>query len=301
MNTSTPIVTVICLCFNHARFLREALNSVFEQSYDNIQIIIVDDGSTDGSVMEIHKFLEEKQKVQNTNKNILFIENATNIGNCAAFNKAFVLANGKYIIDFATDDVMLPNRIWKQVEQFEKASDKVGVIYSDAVIIDENSMVLGMHSDKYKFQPEGDIYQYVLRKYFICPPTMMIKKQVLDEMGGYDATLAFEDFDFWIRSARNWHYAYDSSPLTQRREVANSHGKNFFKRRNKIHETTYKVCGKAFDLNGKGVEFWNLAGRCIYEGYINIKAGNYELIIPYVILLLKCIIKLVAVQKKRET
>src|SRR5690554_6116465 len=102
-----PLVSVICLCHNHERFLEEAIDSVLDQTYPNIEIIVVDDASTDGS-----KALLKDICVKN---NLPFIDIAENIGNCAAFNKGFSVAKGKYVIDFAMDDVMMPERIEKQV------------------------------------------------------------------------------------------------------------------------------------------------------------------------------------------
>src|SRR4051812_17801652 len=112
---TSPLVTVICLCYNQEKFVREAFYSVLRQTYRNIQIIVVDDASTDESVKEIQSILPA---------DILFIPLEMNLGNCKAFNKALTYANGKYIIDFATDDVMTLQRIEKQVQFFESLGDE---------------------------------------------------------------------------------------------------------------------------------------------------------------------------------
>src|SRR5688572_7890154 len=126
-----PLVSVICLCYNHQRFVREAVESVLNQSYKNIQVIIADDASTDNSVLEIKAL-----KTENPTVELLLLPN--NLGNCKAFNEALKLARGEFIIDFATDDLMMPNRIERQVGFFQRLDSTVGLIYTDAVYIDES-------------------------------------------------------------------------------------------------------------------------------------------------------------------
>src|SRR5258708_38496375 len=96
----SPLVSIVCLCFNHERFVGEALRSVFQQTYSNIQIIIVDDFSTDGSTSIIKKVISDyTHKIQ-------FLGLTQNLGNCKAFNQGLALATGDFVIDFSTDDVM---------------------------------------------------------------------------------------------------------------------------------------------------------------------------------------------------
>ena len=86
--------------------------SVFQQTYSNIQVIIVDDCSTDGSVSIIKKIISRYSH------QIQFVALKQNVGNCKAFNQGLALATGEFVIDFSTDDLMLPDRIEKQVEFF---------------------------------------------------------------------------------------------------------------------------------------------------------------------------------------
>lgn len=194
-----PLVSVICLCYNHARFVREAVVSVVGQTYKNLQVIVADDNSNDGSVSEIQKLKAEYPFLE-----ILLLTH--NVGNCKAFNSAFKLAKGKFIIDFATDDVMMPDRIEKQVLYFEQSDQHVGVVFTDATYIDEAGKFIRNHFPyllKKKLIthiPQGDVYRDVLSTYFIPGPTMMVRREVLDFLGGYDEELTYEDFDFWVRS-----------------------------------------------------------------------------------------------------
>ena len=159
---SKPLVSVICLCYNHERFVEEALRSVKTQTYPNVQLIVVDDRSTDGSVEIITRFLNDIGDAE-------FMPMSANLGSCRAFNKALEKATGEFIIDLAADDVLMNNRIQKGVEAFLSADASTGVHFSDAELIDETGKLLGLHSDRFPHANvrQGDVYEEILKKYFI--------------------------------------------------------------------------------------------------------------------------------------
>ncbi len=265
---SEPLVSIICLCFNQKRFVRETLDSAFGQSYGSIEIIVVDDGSTDGSKGEIGDYLTEYPEVH-------FTDIDQNVGNTRAFNQGLKLAKGKYIIDLSCDDILEPDRVEKQVAFFENQPDEVGVIYSDAQFISENGVLLNRHFDNPKRTPfVGEVYSEVVSTYFIPAPTMLMKKEVLDELGGYDEELAYEDFDFWVRSARKWKYAYQDEVLTKIRFVRGSHSHTLYKKGDRKLRSTIKVCQKVFTLNKNEEEQEALADRLKYEFRHAMLTGN---------------------------
>ena len=257
-NARTPLVSVICLCYNQAPYLREALNSVLAQTYSAWELIIVNDASTDNSVAVIQDFLKAHPIKE-------FISLPNNLGNCRAFNQGLARAGGKYVIDLAADDVMLPDRMEEQVAAFESLGDGYGVVYTNAMRIDAHSRELGLYYPDARSRaglPQGDVYAEVLKRSFICPPTMMMRKKVLDELGGYDESLNYEDFDFWVRSSRNHSYAYLDKVLTARREVSTSHSRRFIDRKS---ASTLKVCEKASGLNRNSDEGKALVSRIEYH------------------------------------
>lgn len=259
-----PLVSIICLCYNHARFLREALDSVLAQTYPRLEVIVVDDASTDHSVAIIQEYCARYA-------GITFVANAQNQGNCRAFNQGWRLAQGEYIIDFATDDVLLPHRVAEQVHQFQQLDGSYGVVYSDAELIDENSTKIGRfyrrlpHGELRPAPVSGYIYEQILRRYFISAPTMMIKRTVLEALQGYDETLAYEDFDFWVRSAKEYQYFFQNKVLTQRRLHARQLSRQLYLPHDQQLFSTVKVCQKAYALNESPAEHRALAIRIKYE------------------------------------
>ena len=270
-----PLVSVICLCYNHQKYLLEAINSVLDQSYKEIELIIVDDCSTDSSRELLRKLASDFPQIR-------LLENEVNRGNCKSFNKALALSKGKYIIDFATDDVMFPNRIQKQVESFEKLGKEYGVLFTNALNIDESGRVLYAHFKEQANIPSGDIYKTLLEKYLINPPTMMMKKSVLDQLGGYDESLHYEDFDFWVRSSRDFKYFYLNEILTQRRIVGTSHSAKFYQKKSQyMAESTYRVIEKARWLNKNKEENESLQIRIQSELRLAFYMENFMLVRKY--------------------
>lgn len=268
-----PLVTVVCLSHNHRPFIQEAIGSVLAQTYRNIQIILIDDASTDGSVHELEQIAQRNPEVE-------LISLSQNVGNCKAFNIAFEKAKGDYIIDFATDDVMMPDRIQQQIDFFKTLDDSYGVVFTDAVYIDEDGNFLYDHNDNLRRRkmittvPQGNVYPVVIARYFISSPSMMVRKCVLDEMGGYDEQLAYEDFDLWIRSSRNYKYAYLGQALTKVRRWRASMSTGWYKPGDPQLHSTYLVCRKILKLNRTPDEHRSLVTRLRYELHQSVFSRN---------------------------
>ncbi len=282
MNSSAPKISVICTCFNHAKFIEESLKSVIDQTYRNFELIVVDDASTDESIRVIEKFLKEYPDVT-------FISLKKNEGICKAFNSGLKESTGDLIIDLAGDDILLHERLQKGVETFANLDNNYGVIFSDAAWIDGDGKHLYFHADKYPHRdiPQGDIYQDLIERYFICSPTMMFRRAVIEKLNGYDETLTYEDFDFWIRSSRTFLYHYDPVVLVKKRKLENSLSHNQFKIFNRHNYTTYRVCNKILSLNKSNAEQRALRKRINYEIRQCIRTLDISLAYKYFLLSVK--------------
>lgn len=211
----SPLVTMIVLCYNQARFAVETLESVKAQTYENTELVIVDDCSTDDSVAVIDRWLQENGVQCN------FIHHQKNQGICKSLNEALRLATGKYISMIASDDIWLPDKIERQVAIMESQPESFGVLYSDAYQIDENSEPL--HATfigslgNIAQVPQGQILDALLRQNFIPGPTALIRRACYEKVGGYDENLPWEDWDMWMRIARHYSFLYSTAPSVKYR------------------------------------------------------------------------------------
>jgi glycosyltransferase involved in cell wall biosynthesis len=268
-----PIVTVICICFNHEWFVGEAIHSVINQTYQVIELIIVDDNSSDNSVEVIAKIIKDHPEVQ-------FLANKHNLGICRSFNSAFQISKGEYIIDLAADDMLEPQRIEKGVEAFMKNPD-AGVHFCDAWYINENSSVIKQHHKRNRDGkliekiPQGMIYKDIVQRYFICPPTMMYSRKAVEALGGYDEDLTYEDFDFQVRSSRKFEYIFTDEILVRKRISKKSLSSTQYKPNSRILLSTVKICEKAFTLNRTKEEHDALKKRIFYELGKAVQSRNF--------------------------
>ena len=272
----TPLVSIVCLCYNHEQFVAEAIQSVKDQTYPNIQLIIVDDHSADRSAEIIKKSISLDVSTE-------FLELSANVGNCRAFNCGLEKAEGDFVIDLSADDVLFPERVAMGMAVFQSMDESVGVNFADAQLIDDAGKSIGYHSDRFPHGevPQGNIYKEVLSKYFINGPTMMIRMAVLKKLGGYDPTLAYEDFDFWVRSSREYKYCYTPEPLVKRRIVRGSLGQQQYLRGSAQLNSTLAVCKKAFSLNRSKEEHQALRKRILFEMRQAIGLGEVEIALGY--------------------
>lgn len=211
---NSPLVSVIIPAYNHEMYIEEALQSVINQTYKNIEVIIINDGSTDSTAEILEKFIKNNQ-----DKNIQFVDKQ-NEGVCKTLNMGLAMATGDYVAFLASDDLWLPDKISMQLEFMEK-NKNVGMVFSDAWFLRFNTKTDIKWSDhkhginKY-FQnciQNTNMYTLLLTHAIIPAVTVMIRKTVLEEVGFFDDSLLYEDKDMWLRIARVYPIAYIDRPL----------------------------------------------------------------------------------------
>ena len=286
------LVTIICLCYNQEKYIVESLFSVINQDYPFVEVIIVDDFSTDNSKETIEKWALDYPEIQ-------FIANETNLGSTKSFNKALKLAKGEYIIDLACDDILLPNCVSLQLKAFQESSFKnLGVVYGNAELINEKGnsyfYYFPVDFDKKTIEKRetGDIYLSVISGgNSICSVSSMIKKSVFDALNGYDENLAYEDLDLWIRASRIYDFDYIDEILIKKRITTTSFGTHFFikndARSKKINYSTYLIIQKAIRLNRTKSEHKAILKRMHFEMILAFKTANYKLLLKYILLEIK--------------
>ncbi len=275
-----PLVSIICLCHNHKDYVKQAIESVLLQTYDNIELILVDDASTDGSVSIIEKMslIHGFQAIINT----------PNLGNCKSFNIGFSLSKGKYIIDLATDDQLLPTRVFEGVKNLEAKGVSFGVNFCDVELINKNGKSIGTHFKRDSNGklldniPEGDIYKILVERYFFSSPSTMMRRTVLEELGGYAENLSYEDFDFWVRSSRNYKYSFTDKVLVKKNILSKSLSSIQYQRKNRHCLSTALVCEKVIKLNKTAEENHALLKRINYELKWALVTENWEASLKFI-------------------
>jgi glycosyltransferase involved in cell wall biosynthesis len=291
-----PLVTVICLCYNHADYVVEALESVLQQSHSNVELIIADDFSTDNSVEVIQNWLKKHPEIP-------FLSNIENLGNTKTFNQCLKISKGAYIIDLAADDVLKPDCITNQLKGFASTSyENVGLIYGNAELITEKGDFIkdyfptDSNRKRIKSQPTGDIYIGLLNgNNNLCSISSLVKREVFEKLNGYDENLAYEDYDLWVRAARIYNFDYIDEILIQKR-VLNESMYTLLTRKNdkrarRFNFSTYVVLQKAYTLNRNKAEFVAMLKRIHFEMTVTYKTRHFALLLKYILLELKVRIK----------
>lgn len=192
----SPLVSIGVASYNYSMYVLETLNSILHQTYNNIELFVVDDFSTDNSVQIIEQWIAEN------NLSVTFIKHLSNKGRTYSCNEIISQAKGKYIVIFSSDDVMYLDKIKQQVESLENADEDVVISYSNADLINEDGLNKGEFYSFYKIENRingNALIPYLEEKFSIPAPTVMFRKSVFFKVGLYDERLYAEDFGMWMK------------------------------------------------------------------------------------------------------
>lgn len=290
-----PLVTVICSCYNHEDYVTQTLDSVINQTYTNIELIVVDDFSKDNSSLVIQKWIEDHPKVK-------FIQNKENLFLTKSFNNAVKQSKGEYLIDLAADDLLKPDCIEKQIHVFLTSSKKnLGLVFGNAEEIDPyNNFIKQFFTTHFitkikKAIDEGFYYYLLSDSSYICSVSGMYKRSIFESLEGYDEDLFFEDFDYWLRVCKKFELEFTDSVLVSKRALETSMGNGFFKKTETtthLHESFYVILKKCYRTNTQKKEYVALLKRIYKQSRWAIKTFNIKYIFRYFIFTLKTLIKL---------
>lgn len=198
-----PTVSIILPTYNRAHLLSRAIQSVLDQTYQDFELIIVDDGSTDNTEEIVKSFNDERIK---------YIWQGENKGVSAARNTGIKMAKGKYIAFQDSDDEWMPEKLEKQVRAFEAALPEVGIVYTGffTVINDKKRYItsIGVTLE------EGDIFSTLLKGNFIGAPTILIKRECFERVGMFDDLFPpMEDWKLLLKMSRHYQFKCIDEPL----------------------------------------------------------------------------------------
>lgn len=194
MTEQHPLVSIVIPCYNHAQFVQETIQSVIDQDYENIELIIIDDGSDDNSVEVIQEMIPACEE-----RFARFeFRYRPNKGLCATLNEALEWCEGEYFAPIASDDILINYKTRKQVCLFESEKDSLVVGVFGRVLAFDNKLNEIKNTDnvgliKYNFE---DVFY---RRSKLPAPTAMLNTSKLKSVGGYDQKMKIEDFYLWLR------------------------------------------------------------------------------------------------------
>jgi len=189
-DTPRPLVTAVLVCWNHVRFVRAAVESVLQQTYPNIQLIVFDNGSTDGSRLELEALRAEHGFT-------LILQD--NIGLVRTLNRGLALAQGEYIAGLSTDDIWLPRKTEIEVDYLTKHPD-VQLVAGQIESIDENGRPNPVPTVKRWGEPT--FAELMTRGNYVPGPTVMCRVSALRDLGGYDESVRIEDYTLVLKLTR---------------------------------------------------------------------------------------------------
>jgi len=246
-----PTVSVIMPTYNRARLISRAIKSVLNQTYQDFEIIVVDDGSKDNTADMVKSF---------DNKKIRYIKLGKNKGAAAARNIGINAAKGEFIAFQDSDDEWHHEKLKMQMNEFETTSSKIGVIYTG---------IWRIKSDKKNYVPsnqslkkEGNIHETILRGNFVALSAAIVKRKCFSEVGLFDEMLpCLQDWELWIRISNRYDFKYLKEPLVNAYYVSDSISIDYAK----LIVATEYILNKHFDEFKKNKKA--LARRCIHLAY----------------------------------
>jgi len=223
----SPKISVLMSVYNGEKFLKEAIDSVVNQTFRDFEFIIIDDASTDSSANIIKSYQDDR---------IFYFGNEKNLGLTKSLNKALAFAKGEFIARIDYDDICYQDRFEKQMKYIDEHKD-CKILFSDITKIDDSGNAIPSYS---RIRSSEDIY-YLM--HFINPvihPTVLIKKELLIDAGGFNEEYQYaQDYELWSRLIYNFKFYKINKPLLYYRESSKQISKNKLSEQNRFAERVF--------------------------------------------------------------
>jgi len=196
----------ICICsYNHARYLPQTIDSVLTQTYQDFELIIVDDGSKDNS----HEVLSDYQQRYPDKIRYVWHADHANRGISVSCNLAVSLAQGRLFAWLGSDDYWFPDKLAKQVRFFEQHPE-VGMLHTSALTLDANGTLFPVSNVHDSIDPQP--LATIVISNPVVASTAMMPTRLFDELGAFDENLVFSDWELWIRIAARYPIGFLAEP-----------------------------------------------------------------------------------------
>ena len=214
----SELVSIICICWNHEKYIEQCLNSILAQTYTNFEIIFIDNHSSDNSFELATKVLKD------SSNHYLLNKRTTNFGISNNLNFALNLWKGKYIMTISTDD-WLPNNSLEIKVNYLENNPEFALVSSNGYIYNEKINETRTYIEKRA--KTGYIFKELLKNNFIFPIGVLIKLSVIKEVGLYDENNPIEDWSMWLKIAKNHQIGFTPEKLAYYRKHSNNFSANF--------------------------------------------------------------------------
>lgn len=232
------LVTVVIPAFNAGDTIDETLQGVRRQTYRRLEIIVVDDGSTDQTAEIVRRHIKRDQRIR--------LIKQENSGVAAARNRGISEAMGDYVAPIDADDLWLPEKIEKQMAALRHAGEAVGLVYTWSALIDENSRILDISAGE---THAGDVaYEIACSNFIGNGSAVLMRKAAVQEAGGYDPSLrdrsaeGTEDWLLYFRIAARYQFAVVPEHLTGYRFLPTSMSANVWRMMKGFDIVTAEMC-----------------------------------------------------------
>ena len=200
-------ISVVMAVYNGQKYVREAIESILNQTFRDFEFIIVDDGSIDTTSEILKEYAREDERIK-------IITNPKNIGLTKSLNKAIKVAQGKYIARMDADDISLPERLERQIE-FMRKNPEVGLLGTAYYEMNLKGEIVG---DKFFPTSDKKLKKILIKYNPFFHASVMIRKEILDKIGLYNENIPkAQDYDLWFRVTRSHKLANLDEPLMKRR------------------------------------------------------------------------------------
>lgn len=206
-----PLISIVIACYNGQEYIEDAIKSVLQQEYQNFEVFIIDDASTDSSDQIIQAYLSDAR--------INYERNSKNKGEIATSNIALRKTKGDYVTFLDQDDFWLPTFLSRLVDKSREYPDS-GLIYCDFNILDENKGTKKVIYNPNPLDPRIFLKKLFLNKMYIATylQTAIVRRECFDSLGYFDESLVgLVDYEFWLRVAGRYSMQRVGAPLVVKR------------------------------------------------------------------------------------
>lgn len=217
-SVTDDLVSVVIATYNMGHYLAQAVQSALSQSYRNVEVQIVDDGSTDDTP-KVTRQWEADPRVQ--------VHTQSNSGQASAKNTGVKLSRGRFVAFLDADDLWLPEKLSRQMELF-RGRPEIGVVYSDYQCMDGDGRILSKGVTNMR---RGWVSGALLIENFVCYSAGVVRRECLERNGCFDESLGMGiDYDLWLRLSAHYQFDFVPEPTVRYRIWPGQMSKNYRKR-----------------------------------------------------------------------